>query len=196
MALLSLLSPEAAIARAAPDSTEPHAEETGRHEQVLFAFEGDGQPGRWVIVNDGVMGGLSSSRMVLGENGTAVFHGEVSLANNGGFASVRSRPGAMPTAGSSRLVVRIRGDGRQYQLCVRTAETFDGIAYRWDFATRAGEWMTIEAPYRDFVPTFRGRVLRDVPPIDPAAIRQFGFLIADEVEGPFRLEIDWIKAVE
>lgn len=51
-------------------------------------------------------------------------------------------------------------------------------------------------PYRDFVPTYRGRILRDVPPIDPGVIRQLGFLIADKVEGPFRLEVDWIKALD
>lgn len=165
-------------------------------EKVLFAFEGGEGPGRWMIVNDGVMGGLSRSRMFVTDDDTAVFEGEVSLANNGGFASVRSRPGPLPTAGTSRLAVRVRGDGREYQLRIRTEDAFDGVAYRWSFKTRAGEWMTIEASYREFVPTFRGRILRDVPPIDPAAIRQIGFMIADKEEGPFRLEVDWIKALD
>jgi monofunctional biosynthetic peptidoglycan transglycosylase len=149
-----------------------------------------------MIVNDGVMGGLSRSQLLFSENNTAVFAGETSLANNGGFASVRSRPGAMPTAGTSRIAVRVRGDGREYQLRIRTEDAFDGVAYRWTFKTRADEWMTIEASYSDFVPTFRGRILPDVPPIDPGAIRQFGFLIADKKEGPFRLEIDSIKALD
>ena len=38
-------------------------------------------------------------------------------------------------------------------------------------------------------------MLSDVDPLDPAQIRQMGFLIADEKEGPFRLEIAWVKAV-
>jgi monofunctional biosynthetic peptidoglycan transglycosylase len=162
-------------------------------EKVLFAFEGDEGPDRWMIVNDGVMGGLSGSRIHLTDHGTAVFEGELSRANNGGFASVRSRPAALPTAGTSRLAVRVRGDGREYQLRIRTEDTFDGVAYRWSFKTLADAWMTVEACYRDFVPTFRGRILRDVPPLDPGAIRQLGFLIADGVEGPFRLEVDWIR---
>jgi monofunctional biosynthetic peptidoglycan transglycosylase len=165
-------------------------------ERVLFAFDGDEGPDRWMVVNDGVMGGLSRSRIFFTENNTAVFAGEISLANNGGFASVRSRPRAMPTAGTSRLVVRVRGDGREYQLRIRTEDAFDGVAYRWTFKTRADDWITIDASYRDFVPTFRGRILRDVPPIDPGAIRQFGFLIADKKEGPFRLEVDSIKALD
>jgi monofunctional biosynthetic peptidoglycan transglycosylase len=190
-----LLAPGPGCLRAASDSTDPRIEERNMIERVLFAFEGDQGSDRWMIVNDGVMGGLSRSRILVTEENTAVFEGEISLANNGGFASVRSRPGEIPTAGTSRLAVRVRGDGREYQLRIRTEDAFDGVAYRWDFETRADEWMTIEASYRDFVPTFRGRILRDVPPIDPGAIRQIGFLIADKEEGPFRLEIDWIKAV-
>lgn len=196
LALVLQLPLPAAGLGAASDSVNSQIEERTMIERVLFAFEGDDGHGRWMIVNDGVMGGLSRSRIVLTGNDTAVFEGETSLANNGGFASVRSRPSAMPTAGTSRLAVRVRGDGREYQLRIRTEDAFDGVAYRWSFETRAGEWMTIEASYRDFVPTFRGRILRDVPPIDPGAIRQLGFLIADKQEGPFRLEVDWIKALD
>lgn len=149
-----------------------------------------------MIVNDGVMGGLSRSRISTTENDTAVFEGDTSLANNGGFASVRGRPPVMPSADSSRLAVRVRTDGREYQLRIRTGNDFDGVAYRWTFRTPADVWMTIEAPYRDFVPTYRGRVLRDVPPIDPGAIRQIGLMIADKREGAFRIEIDSIKALD
>ena len=45
---------------------------------------------RWRIVNDGVMGGLSSSDLELTKDRTAIFSGFVSLDNNGGFASVRA----------------------------------------------------------------------------------------------------------
>ena len=79
---------------------------------------------------------------------------------------------------------------------VGRARAFDGVAYRWSFTAPAGEWVVLEAPYREFVPTFRGRILRDVPPIDPEKIRQLGLMIADKKEGPFRLEVDWIRAVE
>jgi monofunctional biosynthetic peptidoglycan transglycosylase len=196
VALLPLLAPGQGSLRAAPDSTDSRIEERSMTERVLFAFEGDEGPDRWMIVNDGVMGGLSRSRIFITQKNTAVFEGEISLANNGGFASVRSRPEAIPTAGTSRLAVRVRGDGREYQLRIRTENAFDGVANRWNFKTRVSDWMTIEASYHDFVPTFRGRILRDVPPIDPGAIRQLGFLIADKEEGPFRLEVDWIKALD
>jgi monofunctional biosynthetic peptidoglycan transglycosylase len=172
------------------------AEEPSMIEHELYSFEDDGGSAGWTIVNDGVMGGISRSRLSLSGEGTALFEGFLSLENNGGFASVRTRPERLPTAGTSRLVVRLRGDGREYQLRIRTSRAFDGVAYRWSFTAPAGEWAVLEAPYREFVPTFRGRILRDVPPIAPEKIRQLGLMIADKKEGPFRLEVDWIRAVE
>ena len=44
----------------------------------------------WFVVNDDVMGGVSSSTMQVTQEGTGVFAGRLSLANNGGFASVRT----------------------------------------------------------------------------------------------------------
>ncbi|MBT8330417.1 MAG: CIA30 family protein, partial [Desulfofustis sp.] len=44
------------------------------------------------------------------------------------------------------------------------------------------------------VPVFRGRKLSGVDPVAPEKVQQIGFLISDKQAGPFRLEIDWIKA--
>ena len=44
------------------------------------------------------------------------------------------------------------------------------------------------------MPTFRGRLLTDVPPLNPVKVTSVGFLISDKQEGPFKLEVAWIKA--
>ena len=48
--------------------------------------------------------------------------------------------------------------------------------------------------FKDFVQTFRGRILTGVPPLNPAKVTSVGFLISDRQEGPFKLEVAWIKA--
>jgi hypothetical protein len=60
-------------------------------EKTLFDFGANTNAPGWQVVNDGVMGGLSASAFCV-TNGVAVFRGEVSLVNNGGFASMRSLP--------------------------------------------------------------------------------------------------------
>ena len=59
-------------------------------ESILFDFDSEEKSGQWYIVNDGVMGGISESEITLNDDGTATFRGDVSLENNGGFASVRA----------------------------------------------------------------------------------------------------------
>ena len=63
------------------------------------------------------------------------------------------------------------------------------------FTTKKGDWEEHRLPMKEFVPTFRGRVLSGDPPLDPAKITSVGFLISDKQAGPFQLEIAWIKGV-
>jgi NADH dehydrogenase [ubiquinone] 1 alpha subcomplex assembly factor 1 len=60
----------------------------------LFDFSDPRAADAWRGIDDRVMGGVSRSRLRYDRAGHAVFEGEVSLAQNGGFASVRSSPGA------------------------------------------------------------------------------------------------------
>ena len=146
----------------------------------------------WRGINDGVMGGVSTGAMTL-ENGHAAFRGRVSFDNNGGFASIRSRPAPHDLGGFDGLLIRVRGDGKRYGLRLRTADTFDGVSYQASLAPPVGEWREIRLPFSEFRPVFRGRVVPGQPPLDPARIRTLGVIIARQ-EGPFMLEIAWIQA--
>lgn len=147
---------------------------------------------RWEIVNDGVMGGVSRSRLTVA-NALGVFAGEVSRENSGGFASVRSRPENLAAPGTAGFRVRVRGDGHRYKFTARQGESFDGVVYQQRFATQRGVWQELWLAYAKFVPTFRGRTLADVPALAPERLSSVGFLISDGQEGPFRLEIAWIE---
>jgi|WetSurMetagenome_2_1015567.scaffolds.fasta_scaffold474877_2 hypothetical protein len=163
-------------------------------DKILFDFTTAIHSPAWQIVNDDVMGGVSTSRFQMLTNGGAAFSGVVSLENNGGFASVRSSPVRHDLTGCEFFVVRVRGDGRRYKFTVRTETGFDTPIYQCAFTTQRGEWEEHKLPFKDFVPTFRGRVLTDVPPLNPAKVSSVGFLIADKQDGPFRLEIASIRA--
>jgi hypothetical protein len=160
----------------------------------LFDFQAATNSPAWEVVNDGVMGGVSISLFQILTNGGAVFSGVVSLENNGGFASVRSQPVRADLTGCDSFLLRIRGDGRRYKFSVRTEAGLDTPLYQLALTTKRGEWEEHRLPFKDFVPTFRGRILTDVPPLNPAKVSSVGFLISDKQEGPFKLEVAWIKA--
>ncbi len=163
---------------------------------ILFDFGTIENMNDWLIVNDGVMGGLSRSRFALGNNNSAVFSGNVTLENNGGFASVRSRVMQFELDGYKGILIRVKGDGKKYQFRLQTSNRFDGVSYRYHFETTKDQWQTISIPFDKCAPVFRGRILRNVDPISPKDIRQLGFMISDGQTGEFQLEVQWIKAYQ
>lgn len=132
------------------------------------------------------MGGVSLSEVVAIDNGLR-FQGELSLKNNGGFASAH-RPFNVKLENACGIRLRLRGDGRSYQFCVKVHDNYDGISWRHALDTD-GTWRTIELLFDDFEPVFRGRKISTVDPLDVSRICQFGFLLADGKEGAFRLDI-------
>lgn len=187
-----MINPVAATFLAAIASFSMHLEAAPN--RLLAMLEELAAPSKWEVINDSVMGGVSTSRMGEGKDNTLVFAGTVSLENNGGFASVRSLPALRDLAGCDAFILRLRGDGRKYKFTVQTERSFDRAIYQAAFTTKEGEWQEHRLALKDFVPTFRGRVLLGEPPLDPAKAASVGFLISDQQAGPFRLEIAWIKA--
>ncbi len=162
-------------------------------EAMLFDFGTLENTDDWLVVNDGVMGGLSKSMFILSDNKTAVFSGNVSLENNGGFASTRTKAMRFRLDGFKGILVRVKGDGKKYQFRIRTDDRLDGVSYRYHFETGTGQWQTIAVPFDKCEPVFRGRILPDVEPVSQKDIQQVGFLISDRQSGDFRLEVQWMK---
>ena len=162
--------------------------------RVLFDYVDASETERWLIVNDNVMGGVSKGEASLKEDSCLLFSGSLSLENNGGFASLRSQPTDFGLGGCDGIRIRVKGDGRIYRFRLRRDRDLDGIAFKHDFETIRNKWIEVELLVASFVPTFRGRTLTDVEPLDPADIRQSGFLLADKKAGPFNLVVDNIVA--
>ena len=161
----------------------------------LFAFASPDVAGGWQAVNDGVMGGVSDGRFRITERQTLEFYGTLSLENNGGFASVRSRPRTLGLQTGDTLVARVRGDGREYQLNLYVSGRMRAFSYRAPVQTRSGEWIDVAVPLDRFEATSFGRVLRGEGPVDPRSVTSIGFLLAEKTPGPFLLEVAWVKVL-
>lgn len=172
----------AATAHAAP---EPRM-------KTLMSFEDGADEPRWVAVNDGVMGGRSQGGPEVAR-GLLRFSGVLSLENNGGFSSARTLVRDFDFSGADALVLRVRGDGRRYQLRLATDASYRGITVSWgsEFPTVAGQWTEVRVPLAELRPSVRGVALQG-PPMDPSRVRELGLLLGDKREGPFQLEVDWI----
>lgn len=155
----------------------------------LYDFREPRTSGSWMIVNDGVMGGVSESKLSLSSDGTLLFQGNVSLDFGGGFASVRSVFKSFNAQNYNGILILVKGDGQTYQLRLRQGEQFDGVAFFQHFKTVAEEWLKIFLPFDHFQASYRGRLLPNHHKLNKREISQVGLMISDKQKGPFRLAV-------
>ncbi|MDB4687440.1 CIA30 family protein [Akkermansiaceae bacterium] len=148
----------------------------------------------WRVVDDGVMGGLSKGNFGVSDEGILTFRGTLSLENNGGFSSIRTEKVKMDLSGADGLLVRVKGDGRTYQMRFGTDARFRGmeISFMAEFKTSKGEWTEVKIPFDQFRGSFRGMKLKDEV-FDPSKVSRVGLLLADKNSGAFELNVDWIR---
>ncbi len=164
-------------------------------EIMLFDFAQPDAGAAWQPVNDGVMGGVSKGRFEISEAGTMVFNGTLSLENNGGFASVRSQRKSLGLTTGDTLLIRLKGDGRDYLLNLYVPSLRIAYSYRAPLPTTADQWIEVKIPLADCAATSFGEPVPGSGPVDPTTINSIGFMLADKKPGPFQLEIAWVKVM-
>lgn len=157
---------------------------------TLFDFNSKAAVNQWNIVNDVVMGGLSKSTLELNKKGYAFFSGTVLLENNGGFCSIRHRFAKKDVSPYQKIVLRVKGDGKNYQFRVKSNAS-DFYSYTYTFKTN-DEWETVEIPFLEMAPSFRGRKV-NLPNYPGEEIEEIAFLIGNGKRESFSLEIDKIE---
>ncbi len=157
---------------------------------VLFDFTTKTSASSWQIVDDGVMGGRSAGKFSINAQGHGVFEGKVSLENNGGFSSVRHSFQTKSIKGYTRLVIRLKGDGKCYQVRLKSSQTdyYSYIAY----IDTQKDWQNIEVNLTEMYPSFRGQRLNR-PNYPAQELSEIAFLIGNKKAESFQLLIDKIE---
>ena len=162
----------------------------GMQQEIIFDFNKDSNIKDWRVVNDGVMGGLSQGEFELSADGHGVFYGHVSTKNNGGFSMIRYPIQEIKSDKSSKIILKIKGDGKKYQLRIKNNQS-NFYSYITTFKT-SGEWEEIVIPVKEMFPSFRGRKLNQAN-FSHDKIEEIAFLIANKKEENFKLMIDSIE---
>lgn len=148
---------------------------------------------KWRIVNDGVMGGISSSKAKVTDEGKIIFNGMVSLDNNGGFASLRSPIKSYNFVEYTGIEIRIKGDGKIYSMSMKETTYFTGSFYTVNFPTKKNEWVTLKFPFDSFALYYFGNKVNSTLKIPLNKVKEISLLIGERQEGTFIAEIDFIK---
>ena len=160
--------------------------------EVLLEFDSPASIRNWRAVNDGVMGGRSVGRYRLTDKNMLEFFGYLSLENNGGFASIRLPSGDFKFKQGDSVILRVKGDGRTYNMNLYAQRNLGGYSFRQSFKTTANKLIEVKLPVDQFVATWRGRVFPKQE-LNPSQIAGLGILLGDKKQGKFSLQIESIS---
>ena len=168
--------------------------ESAAYESIAEFSQKDAKELDWRIVDDRVMGGRSQGKMKISNDGILSFSGNLSLENNGGFSSVRSGDVTLDLSDAKGLVLRVKGDGRTYEVHLSTSAQFRGrdMTFAGMLPTKKDEWTEVKVPFSGFEGDFRGRRLKDAK-FDPSEVRRITLELVDKKPGAFDLQVDWIR---
>jgi uncharacterized protein YbjT (DUF2867 family) len=176
-------------------------------ERVLFDFKNPAKDVQeaWGALDDIVMGGISESQITLASQ-RAIFTGNVSTENSGGFVSIRTKNFNPPwdLSGYEGIDLRVQGDGKRYKFIIRCEGKWDGLGYCYSFDTFNNTWMTIRIPFQDLIPVFRAKTVPNAGKFDSSCVYSMQLMLSKfEYDGAlnprfspgiFGLEIENIKA--
>jgi hypothetical protein len=162
-------------------------------ETILLNASNMNTENKWRIVNDGVMGGFSSSKVIVNDESKIVFNGNVSLENNGGFASLRSPVRDYNFEKYSGVQIKIKGDGKRYSISMKETTYFSGYFYTSTFETKKDQWITVKIPFNQFKLYYFGKESKSNKNIPLNNIKEISLLIGDKQEGDFRAEIEYLR---
>lgn len=174
---------------------------------LIFDFSQPTQDIReiWGALDDIVMGGVSESGIRLG-NEAAIFSGNVSTENSGGFASVRTRnfDPVLDLSNYQGIDLRIKGDGNRYKFILRNETKWDSICYCYSFDTVANIEFTVRIPFSELIPVFRAKTLKDAPAFNPGQITSLQLMLSkfeydgklnpNFTPGCFQIQVKYIQA--
>lgn len=184
---------------------------------VVWRFNGDPKSlDSWITVCDSDFNeGYSTCNMELTQQGTLLFSGNLDYrvpkdgkVMRSGYCALKTTPFRksfkrktyLNWENYNHLVMRIRGDGRNYLINIGNSGFFDLTwkdLYNYTLFTRGGpHWQYVKISFSKFFFTSYGRIQDQQKAISLDSISSFGITAADQIPGPFSLEIDYIGVLQ
>jgi hypothetical protein len=162
----------------------------------LFDFKDSSFTEDWRAINDALSGTGSECKVEMSPRGSCLFEGNVSVDGAQGFAILRTENRTWDLRGAEGLFVRFRGDGKTYTIGLKDNDDFGGMEYRAHFKTADGARTDLKVLLSDLEAVEYDQIVEDPRPINLSNITQVSFMVLNQQEGGFRIDIEELAAYQ
>ena len=147
----------------------------------------------WYVVVDGVMGGKSQGSIEY-TNTSIVFSGKVSLENNGGFTSIRTKEHNFDLSKYSTVAIRYKSTGQDFSFYLNRYRKHYEPKFRIDLPITNSHWKEVIIPLKNFkIVTLGKKIEGTITQDDFESIIKLGFISNTKAATDFSLELDYVK---
>lgn len=174
--------------------TAPFSNATSENQIMKFNF-GQKHCGEcdWFVVLDGVMGGRSTGELEVRENSVDLT-GEISLANRGGFASLRTAYELIDLSSFKGIKIRYRALGQSFAFTLNNYRRFYLPRFKHPLPETGGNWKEMILTFDDFRKMRFSEVLGGGPnEQELEKIIRVGLISNDKRASKYSLELDYIE---
>jgi hypothetical protein len=138
---------------------------------------------KWHRLDDGVMGGLSSTEHHFQEDGVLVFSGHINCSG-GGFTSIRAPIAGGMSSDTTGVKVTYVGDGKTYKVLFSDGNksaygpSRRSPSWQKDLPTKDGVEETTTISFEEFTPSLQGGPVDTGAKLDPTQIQELGFMLS------------------
>jgi NADH dehydrogenase [ubiquinone] 1 alpha subcomplex assembly factor 1 len=156
-------------------------------------FGSTGNTAMWYAVNDGVMGGLSSGTLKETKK-SMIFSGHVSLENNGGFASIRSKFDRYKLSKFTAVEIKYKSQDYDFAMMLEMNRMFYMPYFKFNLPNSQNKWKTVTIGLEEFEAYSLGKKLGyGLDENSKNDIIRLGFISNEKRAGKYEIEIDYIK---
>mgnify|MGYP001578663121 CR=1 FL=1 len=146
-------------------------------------------------LNDGVMGGMSKGMATYTEESVKLI-GEISLANNGGFSSLKGPFKPIDLSEVKYIKVKYKSEGVGFAMTLETDRRWFIPYFKFDLDKTDGEWKEVKLPIKKFRKYNIGRFTGDTVTISELEkVIRLGFISNEKQEKEFVFEVDYIDFI-
>ncbi len=165
-------------------------------DKMVIDFGTNGNNIDWYALNDGVMGGLSEGTLKNTSN-SIIFLGNVSLKNNGGFASIRSAYDRYKMSKFNQVEIRYRSKDYDFAMTLELYQQFYRPYYKYNLPDTQNKWVVRQINLDEFKAFSLGRYLGyELKEENKNNIIRMGFISNEKRAGAYMIEIDYINFIQ
>jgi NADH dehydrogenase [ubiquinone] 1 alpha subcomplex assembly factor 1 len=148
----------------------------------------------WVLITDNVMGGLSKSEIIYNAN-SILLKGDISLDNFGGFSSIRTKFSQLDLSQYEGVKIKFKSTKQHFAFTLENSQNWTRPNYKNNFhSNKDGTWMVATLYFKDFQENVIGQPTGKQLNLEKLKkIVRIGIITTKKEEGPFSLEVDYIR---